>query len=93
MSTIRAGASSRPLSVSTSLPVPVHLIWGARDPNLNLKIARAVHQEIPHSTLTVLPNAHHNVPLDDPTRFASTILSVIASTAQDRLAPNHAGAH
>jgi haloalkane dehalogenase len=67
-----------------SLPVPVHLIWGARDPNLNLRIARALHQEIPHSTLTVLPNAHHNLPLDDPTRFASTILSAIASTAPDR---------
>jgi pimeloyl-ACP methyl ester carboxylesterase len=76
-----------------SLPVPVHLIWGARDPNLNLRIARVLHQEIPHSTLTVLPNAHHNVPLDEPTRFASTILSAIASTAQDRLAPNRGGVH
>ncbi len=74
-----------------SLPVPVHLIWGARDPNMNLTLARALHQEIPHSTLTVLPNAHHNVPLDDPTKFASTILSAIGSTTQDRLAPNRGG--
>ena len=61
-----------------SLPVPVHIIWGARDPNLNLDIARFLHQHIPHSTLTVLPDAHHNVMLDDPTKFASVITSAIA---------------
>ena len=75
-----------------SLPVPVHLIWGARDPDLDLNIARALHQEIPRSTLTVLPNAHHNVPLDAPARFASAILSAIASTGPDRVAPNRADA-
>jgi haloalkane dehalogenase len=39
----------------SSLAVPVHIVWGARDPNLNLNIAEALHQEIPHSTLTVFP--------------------------------------
>lgn len=63
-----------------SLRAPVHLIWGARDPNLNLTIAHALHGEIPDSTLTVLPNAHHNAPLDDPKQFASTILHAVAST-------------
>lgn len=67
-----------------SLTVPTHLIWGARDPNLNLNIARALHREIPHSTLTVLPNAHHNVMLDDPGRFASVITSAIAQATHDR---------
>jgi haloalkane dehalogenase len=61
-----------------SLPVPVHIVWGARDPNLNLSIARYLHQQIPHSTLTVFPDAHHNVMLDDPTQFASVITSAIA---------------
>lgn len=61
-----------------SLPVAVHIVWGARDPNLNLNVARFLHQHIPHSTLTVLPNAHHNVMLDDPTQFASAITSAIA---------------
>ena len=59
-----------------SLAIPVHIIWGAHDPDLNLNIANALHQEIPHSTLTVLPNAHHNVMLDDPTQFAAAIRSV-----------------
>ena len=58
-----------------SLAVPVHIVWGARDPNLNLKIAGALHQEIPDSSLTVFPDAHHNLMLDDPTRFAAIIRS------------------
>jgi haloalkane dehalogenase len=58
-----------------SLDVPVHIVWGARDPNLNLRVADALHQEIPDSTLTVFPNAHHNLMLDDPTRFAAIIRS------------------
>ena len=40
-----------------SLAVPVHIVWGAKDPNLNLSVAEALHQEIPDSTLTVFPNA------------------------------------
>jgi haloalkane dehalogenase len=67
-----------------SLAIPVHLIWGARDPDLNLNIARALHREIPHSTLTILPNAHHNAMLDDPGRFASVITSA-AGRSQARL--------
>ena len=59
----------------TSLDVPVHIIWGARDPNLNLSVADALHQEIPHSTLTIFPNAHHNLMLDDPTQFAAIVRS------------------
>ena len=59
----------------TSLDVPVHIIWGARDPNLNLSVADALHQEIPHSTLTIFSNAHHNLMLDDPTQFAAIVRS------------------
>jgi haloalkane dehalogenase len=62
-----------------SLDVPTHLIWGARDPDIDLNIARSLHQEIPDSTLTVLPNAHHNVMLDAPAQFASAITSAVAS--------------
>ena len=58
-----------------SFTMPVHIIWGARDPDLGLNVADALHQEIPHSTLTVFPNAHHNVPLDDPTQFAAIVRS------------------
>ena len=57
-----------------SLAVPVHIMWGAQDPDLNLSVAD-LHQQIPHSTLTVFPNAHHNVMLDEPTQFAAAIRS------------------
>jgi haloalkane dehalogenase len=63
----------------SSLAVPVHIVWGARDPNLNLNIAEALHQEIPHSTLTVFPNAHHNVMMDDPAQFAAIVRSAVTS--------------
>jgi haloalkane dehalogenase len=62
-----------------TLDVPTHLIWGARDPDMDLNIAHALHQEIPHSTLSVLPNAHHNVMLDAPRQFASVIRSALAT--------------
>ena len=58
-----------------SLTVPVRIIWGARDPDLSLNLADALHQEIPDSTLTVFPNAYHNLMLDDPTQFAAAIRS------------------
>jgi pimeloyl-ACP methyl ester carboxylesterase len=58
-----------------SLAMPVHIIWGAKDPNLSISVADALHQEIPNSTLTVFPNAHHNLMLDDPTQFAAAIRS------------------
>ncbi|MGI8716128.1 MAG: alpha/beta hydrolase [Solirubrobacteraceae bacterium] len=89
-------ANAARVSSLQSLTVPTHLIWGARDPNLNLNIARALHREIPHSTLTVLPNAHHNVMLDDPSRFATVITSAIAQAMHDRsfrfLAREHSNA-
>ena len=44
-----------------------HHLGRRRDPDLDLNVSRALHYEIPHSTLTVLLNAHHNMMLDDPT--------------------------
>jgi haloalkane dehalogenase len=71
-----AGYDAAHVADLKSLTMPVRIVWGARDPDLGLNVADALHQEIPQSTLTVFPNAHHNVPLDDPTEFASIIRSV-----------------
>ena len=60
-----------------ALAVPVHIVWGAHDPDLNLSVARYLHQQIPHSTLTVLPDAYHNVMLDDPKQFAAVVTSAV----------------
>jgi haloalkane dehalogenase len=70
-----------------SLAIPVRIIWGARDPNLNLNIARALHTEIHNSTLTVLPHAHHNLMLDDPTQFAAAIRSALTAGSAARAVP------
>ncbi len=61
-----------------SLSVPVHIVWGAHDPDLNLTVARYLHQQIPDSTLTIFSDAYHNVMLDDPKRFAAVVASSIA---------------
>lgn len=63
-----------------SLAIPVRIIWGARDPDLNLKVARTLHAQIRDSKLTVLPDARHNLMLDDPTRFAAAIRSTLPKT-------------
>ncbi len=63
-----------------SLTTPVHIVWGAKDPNLGISVADALHQEIPNSTLTVFPNAHHNLMLDNPTQFAAAIKSAAAGS-------------
>ena len=63
-----AGYDATRVSRLKSLTMPVHIIWGAKDPDLGLNVADALQQEIPQSTLTVFPNAHHNLMLDDPTR-------------------------
>jgi pimeloyl-ACP methyl ester carboxylesterase len=46
--------------------------------DLNLNVADALHEEIPPSTLTVFPNAHHNLMLDDPTQFAAIVRSAVS---------------
>jgi haloalkane dehalogenase len=74
-----AGYDAARVSSLKSLTMPVHIIWGAKDPNLGLNVADALHLEIPDSTLTVFPNAHHNVMLDDPARFAAVIRSEATS--------------
>lgn len=52
-----------------------HLVWGARDPYINLNIARSLHSQLVGSTLTILRHAHHNLMLDEPAAFASAILA------------------
>jgi haloalkane dehalogenase len=51
-----------------------HLVWGAKDPDINLNIAKALHSGLVGSTLTILRHAHHNLMLDEPAAFASAIL-------------------
>ena len=56
-----------------------HIVWGAQDPDLNVRIADSMHTSMPVSTLTILPHAHHNLMIDEPGRFVSVILNSLAS--------------
>lgn len=55
-------------------PFPLHLVWGAHDPYTNVGVARSLHEAAPHSTLTVLAHAHHNLQIDEPGTIAALLM-------------------
>jgi pimeloyl-ACP methyl ester carboxylesterase len=55
------------------IKVPSHLVWGSNDKVLNLNEARKLRGDLPQSTLTVLPNAGHLLPLEAPLELARII--------------------
>jgi haloalkane dehalogenase len=61
-----------------ALPAPIRLIWGARDPDLNLESARYLNTQVPRATLHVLPRAHHNLQIDEPAAVARLLLPLAA---------------
>jgi haloalkane dehalogenase len=62
-----------------SFPRPVRLIWGEQDPDLNTGVAQTFHAASPTSELFVLPDAHHNLQIDEPERVAELLLTIPAS--------------
>jgi haloalkane dehalogenase len=64
------------LSELAAFPRPIRLIWGDRDPDLNSGIARSLHDAAPVSELFILPDAHHNLQIDEPRRVAELLLTI-----------------
>jgi haloalkane dehalogenase len=64
-----------------SFPRPIRLIWGDKDPDLNTGIARSLHDAVPASELFVLPDARHNLQIDEPQRVAELLLTIPPSNA------------
>jgi pimeloyl-ACP methyl ester carboxylesterase len=64
------GANAGRLPALAAAPFPVHLIWGAHDPDLNVGVAEALRDSLPGAELDVLPGAHHNLQIDEPTALA-----------------------
>jgi pimeloyl-ACP methyl ester carboxylesterase len=54
---------------------PVEIIFGAKDPYLNSKLAKEFHDIYPNSKLHLIENACHYVQMDSPEQVASIILS------------------
>lgn len=54
---------------------PVRIIFGAKDPYLNIGVAKSFHDLFPTSELFLLPGAGHFPQLDDPEEVARLILT------------------
>lgn len=59
--------------------VPTHIVWGAEDASVPVRIAREMQTLIPHSHLTVLPHEGHNIHLDNPTLLFGTVRKILAA--------------
>jgi haloalkane dehalogenase len=69
-------ANAARLTELASFPRPVRLIWGDKDPDLHTGIARALHDAAPASELFVLPDARHNLQIDEPRQVAELLLAI-----------------
>ena len=56
-------------------------MWGEQDPLIPVRHGVLAHERIAGSRLEVFPGAGHFPHLDDPQRFAETLLDFVRSTA------------
>ena len=59
------------------LGMPVHIIWGEKDSITPLVQGKHLHDLIPHSELTVLPNVGHIPQIEDPRQFEKALLQFL----------------
>jgi pimeloyl-ACP methyl ester carboxylesterase len=57
---------------------PTAIVWGERDPFLPVTLAHRLHSVIPGSTLDVIPDARHFVPLENAHTVAASITGLLA---------------
>ncbi|MBV9466305.1 MAG: alpha/beta hydrolase [Solirubrobacterales bacterium] len=65
--------------------LPSLIIWGSRDPLIPPAHARSAHRGLPGSRLEVFENVGHFPQLQDPVRFAHTLIDFIDTTKPTRL--------
>ena len=69
------------LSLSSRLrdiAAPTAVVWGERDPFLPLTMGERLHESIPGSTLDIIPEARHFVPLENAHSVAAAIRRLLA---------------
>jgi pimeloyl-ACP methyl ester carboxylesterase len=76
----RDSALTQPL---TDLRVPTLIVWGARDPWLDLTGAERLRAEIPSAELVLIPDAGHLPFEEQPERFLSELLSFLQADRDD----------
>ena len=60
--------------------LPSLVIWGSRDPLIPVEHAHVAHRELPNSRLEIFEQAGHFPQLQEPVRFAHTLIDFIEST-------------
>lgn len=70
-----------------SFPLPTHIIWGQEDTVTPLSQAQAIHQLLPHSTLTTLTKIGHIPHIEDPDAFNTALITALKQLTANPL-PN-----
>lgn len=73
------------------LRMPVAIVVGVEDYATPVAMAETLHAAIPHSTLSVLPNARHLTPVERPADIASAILHLARNDRSRASAAHSAG--
>jgi pimeloyl-ACP methyl ester carboxylesterase len=60
--------------------LPSLVIWGGHDPLIPVEHAHVAHRELPNSRLEIFEDAGHFPQLQEPVRFAHTLIDFIEST-------------
>ena len=60
-----------------SLRMPVAVVVGEEDYATPVAMARYLHEQLPQSTLTVLPRARHLTPIEHPDAIAAELLALL----------------
>ncbi|MGH3459207.1 alpha/beta fold hydrolase [Aeromicrobium sp.] len=55
------------------ITIPTHIVWGEDDTWIPVDRARRLHEAVPSSTLTVVPDAGHLIQLDAPVALATDL--------------------
>lgn len=55
------------------IAAPTLILWGNEDNIVPVRVAYGMQQLIPHSQLTIIPNARHAVPWSHPKEFADAV--------------------
>jgi pimeloyl-ACP methyl ester carboxylesterase len=60
------------------LKIPSLIIWGEKDQQNPVRLARRLHRDIPGSQLVMIPNAGHLVLFDNPAQVSQTLVDFIS---------------
>jgi pimeloyl-ACP methyl ester carboxylesterase len=80
----RVDASDR---LYLAVGMPTLLLWGERDPIIPVGHGRRAEQRMPGSRLVTFADCGHFPQIDDPHRFAATLLEFIDETEPSNLTP------